>query len=114
MALVQYPDWLPQCEPTTRTEVTKILSETSDNGVIRGRVMYASPTYQLLLSHNALSMTLFDQWEAWWEANLQNEVEVVWWVDNKTYRGIVYEPPEVEYQAYETVNLTVNLLVKKV
>ena len=54
---------IKQCEPTSREEVTRILTDVSENGVIRGRVMHDEPTYKLQLTHAHLTMDDFQRWE---------------------------------------------------
>jgi hypothetical protein len=114
MQLTAYPDWLPQCEPTSRDEITTIFAETSDNGVIRGRVMYDTPTYRLTLSHTAIDMALFARWEDWWRQHNADLIQVKWMVDDVYYEGIFdTSPPTVDYTPYKRVTVTTNLLVKK-
>ena len=101
-----------QCEPTEREEITHILTDISENGVIRGRVMHKEPTYRLKLSHTALTMTEFQNWETWWKAVFNHEVKVTWVVDKKPYQGIFESPPRVVYEPWERVSVFVTLLVK--
>ena len=113
MPLTTYPDWLPQCEPTLREEVTTILSEVSESGVIRGRAMHDRPTYQLQLSHTELDRAKFLQWESWWAAHDRDEILALWQVDKQQYRGIFSTPPTVEYAPFQRFTVGVTLLVKK-
>ena len=114
MPLIAYPTWLPQCEPTQREEVTTVLSEVSESGVIRGRVMHRHPTYQLTLSHNEITKTDFLRWETWWDQHDSDEVVVTWAADQQSYRGIFSVPPTVEYAPFQRFTVGVTLLVKKV
>lgn len=113
MPTVNYPSWLPQCEPTSRNEVTRVLSEVSENGVVRARVMHRRPTYDLSLSHLALTAAQFTQWEAWWESHYSDEILVRWVPDGVTYQGVFQAPPEVTYAPYQRFDLSTSLLVKK-
>lgn len=113
MAIVQYPDWLRQCEPTSRNEVTRVLSEVSENGVVRGRVMHTHSTYELQLSHMAITRDEFEQWEQWWETNYNNVVVVTWVPDGVDYEGVFRESPRVAYAPFQRFDLEVTLLVKK-
>ena len=113
MPTVQYPTWLPQCEPTQREEITRILSEVSESGVIRGRVMHDEPTYRLSLTHAHLSMNDFQRWETWWKNSFNKEIEVTWVVDNVLYRGLFTESPSVQYESWQRVTVAVTLLVKR-
>jgi len=101
-----------QCEPTEREEVTRILTDVSENGVIRGRVMHKEPTYRLSLSHTALTLTEFQTWETWWKTAFNREVKVTWAVDKKVYQGIFETPPRVEHESWQRVSVFVTLLVK--
>ena len=103
---------VPQCQPTDREEITKVLTDVSENGVIRGRVMHLEPTYRLSLSHTALSMAQFEAWEAWWKTAFNREVKVTWVVDGKDYQGIFESPPRVAYESWQRVSVFVTLLVK--
>lgn len=111
--LTTYPS-LKQCEPTSRNEVTKILTDISENGVIRGRVMYDTPVYQLNLTHNDVDRSKFAEWENWLETTVGSEILVTWAADQQTYRGIFSEPPSVSYAPFQRFNITSSLLVKKV
>lgn len=115
MTLATYPATIPQCFPTTRTEVTTVLAETSENGVIRGRCPYDSPTYELALSHNALTLAQWQSFDQWWEAHRNDEIEVTWVADGRAYRGIFQSPPNVEFAPdlpENSWNVQVVLLVK--
>ena len=103
---------LPQCEPTNREEITTLLTDVSENGVIRARVMHDQPTYRLSLSHTALTMDKFAQWEAWWRSSFNKEVEVTWVVDGESYVGVFQQPPRIEYEPWQRVSVFVVLLVK--
>ena len=104
---------IKQCQPTEREEVTRILTDVSENGVIRGRVMHDEPTYRLSLTHAHLTMDDFQRWETWWKSSFNKEVEVTWVVDNVLYRGIFSEPPDVQYESWRRVTVSVTLLVKR-
>ena len=112
MAIVNYID-LPQCEPTSRSEITKVLSEVSENGVIRGRVMHQEPTYELSLSHLSLDQDRFALWEQFWADHYNDEIRVTWVADGVEYQGIFRESPSVSYAPHMRFDVGVVLLVKK-
>ena len=114
MPVVNYPTWIQQCEPTSREEVTRVLSELSENGVVRGRVMHRRPTYQMTLSHMAMTKADFARWENWWGSNYNNEVIVTWVPDGVRYQGIFSDSPSVAYAPFQRFDVSVSLLVKKV
>jgi hypothetical protein len=113
MALVIYPDF-PQCEGTVREEVTRILTETSENGLIRGRVMHRIPTYRLTITHRSITQDELHHWDSWWETNFNNEVEVVWVPDGQRYRGIFDGGANVDYEPYMRFTVRTSLLCKRV
>ena len=114
MAITNYPTWLPQCEPTSRNEITNVLSEVTEDGVVRGRVMHRRPTYQLQLSHSALSKADFARWESWWANHYNDEIIVTWIPDGVRYQGIFSNSPAVGYAPFQRFDVGVGLLVKKV
>lgn len=110
---VTYPS-LKQCEGSNRQEVTEILSDVSDSGVVRGRAMHSAPTYRLTLRHELLSRAEFDSWEAFWNANFDQDMRVTWAVDGEDYEGVPGDPPTVEYIFGGWFTVTTNLLCKRV
>lgn len=94
MAVVAYPAYR-QCAGSNRVEVTQVLSDVSSSGMIRGRVMYAAPTYELTLVHEALDRATFDAWESFWNSNFNNEFDITWAGDGKVYRGVPRSTPAV-------------------
>jgi hypothetical protein len=112
MPLVPYPD-LPQCEGTVREEVTRILSEVSENGIIRGRVMHSTPTYRLTMTHRAITQEELHGWDNWWRANFNNEVEVIWLPDAQLYRGIFDSGANVEYEPHMRFTVQTSILCKR-
>jgi hypothetical protein len=112
MATVPYPD-IPQCEGSSRNEVTVIYSDFSESGNVHARVFHITPTYDLLLVHNDLTRSQFSDLEDWW-ANYRGAFTSVTWVaDNLTYEGFILQPPEVEYVDYQRFNVRVTLRCKK-
>lgn len=112
MAVVDYPE-LPQCDGSDRTETTTVLSDMSESGKIRGRVLYDNPTYELTLVHEAITIDQFDEFEAFWAANYNNEMRVTWAVDMVEYIGIPFQSPRVQHFSHCRVTVTMTLLVKK-
>lgn len=111
MAVAIYPD-IPQCEGTARNEVTKILSDVSENGVIRGRCMHDTPTYELTMVHTAISRDLYNMFDQWWKDNLGNEIQVTWVVDGLTYKGVPEGSPSISYTD-SLFDISLGLLVKE-
>lgn len=111
-----YPTFLKQCAPTSRNNVTQVLSEVSQNGVIRGRVMHTEPTYSVTLTHSGMNDKDVNMWDAWWKVHKGDTIEFTWVPDNGSYVGIFQDPPALEFDAqgsYRNFTLTVNLLCKK-
>ena len=116
MAVVNYPAF-KQCYPTSRNEVTKVLSEMSENGVIRGRVMFSTPTYELYITHDSLSLADNNAFDTWWKGHLNSEVLITWAADKKQYRGIIKQVRSINVNPGlpdPTFTVSVNLLVKEV
>lgn len=113
MAVVTYPAF-KQCEGSDRVEVTSIYADNSSSGVVRGRVMYDAPTYDLTLVHDSLSGDDFDAWEAFWESNFPNQFDITWAADTQVYRGVPSGPPSVTYINGGRWTVTLTFTVKKV
>jgi len=113
MAVVIYPSFR-QCEGSNRAEVTSVYADTSASGVVRGRVMYDTSTYELTLVHDSLSGDDFDAWEAFWEGNFANQFDVTWAADGQVYRGVPSGPPSVVYINGGRWTVTLVFTVKKV
>lgn len=111
MALVPYPD-IPQCEGSTRNEVTNVLTDVSDNGVIRGRTMDDTSTYELSLVHIGLTHDTFAMLDAWWQTNKRNRISVTWVPDGVGYDGVPKKSPAVRY-VNGGFDVTMILLVKQ-
>jgi hypothetical protein len=115
MAVEQYPppDVWKQCLPTTREEVTRLVTDMSQNGVIRGRVFYDSPRYRLTVTHIFTDATAFENaWEGW-VAN-GTTLQLLWAVDGQTYEGLPAGPPIMEYlSTFPRIRVTFTLLCKQ-
>jgi hypothetical protein len=112
MAIVVYPAFR-QCVGSDREEVTQILSDVSDSGVIRGRAMYSSQSYNLTLVHEALTRDDYEAWEAFWDANYFNQFDITWKVDDLVYRGIPNGAPSLAYLDGDRFTVTIVFIVKK-
>lgn len=102
-----------QCMPTTREEVTNIVTDMSQNGVIRGRVFYKNPVYRLTVSHLFNDGTDFEStWEGWVAESAA--IRLRWAVDNGVYEGLPANPPVMEYRGPFQIFVSFTLLCKKV
>jgi hypothetical protein len=114
--IAYYPspaEW-KQCLPTTREEVTRIISDMSQNGVIRGRVFYDSPRYKLTVTHHLDNVQAADfeqRWDNWIVTGLT--LNLLWAVDGKVYEGIPANAPTMEYIGPKNYRMTFTLLCKQ-
>jgi hypothetical protein len=114
MAIDQYPtpDIWKQCLPTTREEVTRIITDMSQNGVIRGRVFYDSPRYRLTITHLFKDATAFENsWEQWITDG--TTIQLQWAVDGVWYEGLPAGPPIMEYVNQFNIRVSFTLLCKQ-
>lgn len=105
---------LPQCEGSDREEITNVLTDVSDSGKIRGRIMYSSPTYRLTMVHSTLEPSTFKAFDDFWAANFNQEFEIVWVADGETYQGIPESSPSISISKDGYFDISTTFLVKKV
>lgn len=113
MAVVDYID-LPHCTPTSIEEVTQVDAETSENGVIRGRVWFNESVYKLTLTHAELEIDEYERFRQFWHDHRRDETRVTWKADGATYQGIFSGAPTYTYAPFRRMTVSVTLLVKQV
>lgn len=109
-----YPISLPQCEGTQRREITNRVIDRAESGLLKARVFYQKPAYELTLVHTSIDKTLFGEFEQWYSSNFMLPVYVHFVPDKHLYYGIISVSPVVAYETYQRYTVTIGIEGSKV
>lgn len=109
-----YPSSLPQCEGTRREEITNRVIDRAESGVIKARVFYQQPAYELTLVHTSISRDQYNEFEQWYDDNFMKPVTVNFVPDGQFYYGVISTSPTVAYESYERFTITIGISGRKV